>query len=143
MCVCVRTRVCVCVCVRMCVCVGVCVYIHIHVHVHACMHKLTTGDQFISGAHERAKREGASYSAYAGGTSYQPSSNSGKALIWPTTTYAVEVQSKFGHGLINLAEIMFHVVHALLLISKSVFTATYTYMYETSNTVYRVFFAGG
>ncbi len=32
--------------------------------------------------HERAKCKGTFYSAYASGTPYQPSSNSGKVLIW-------------------------------------------------------------
>ncbi len=41
----------------------------------------------VTGAHERAERDGASYSAYAGGTSFQPSSNSDKVLIWPTANF--------------------------------------------------------
>ncbi len=50
------------------------------------------------GEHECAKREGASYFAYSGGTSYQPSSNSGKVVIWPTTAYTVEVHSNLDMG---------------------------------------------
>ncbi len=37
---------------------------------------------FVSVYQERVKREGMSYSAYAGRTSFQPSSNSDKVLIW-------------------------------------------------------------
>ncbi len=88
-----------------------------------------------AGAHEHTKCEGASYFAYAGGTSFQPSSNSDKVLLlnallghgrsvihtqsWPLAmanfacvqrnAHTVEVIQNLDMD-INLAEMMFYAV---------------------------------
>ncbi len=70
-----------------------------------------------------------------------------KSLYGQRTTYTIEVYSKFGHGLINLAEIMFHAVirsfsppsaaHALLLAVTC--TVPVKKMHRNYNTHFRIY----